>query len=284
MLSILKKPYFVETSFYKKIQQSLYYSIFVFFFLYIFKPFGIIELKSSLLIATIGYSIICFSLMVSLSLLLLFFIPSYKEETWTVKLEIIWITFNIFIIGLGNHAFSVYLGIASYEFNYILTFEMYTLAIGVIPTTLFILINEQRLAKKYQTETEHINTNLDYLKINENLKITLQSETRNDDLHVNVNELLMAKVIDNYTEIYFMENNKTVKKILRSSLKNIETNLIDHQQFFRCHKSYVINLDKVERLSGNAQGYRLHLENISELVPVSRKLNTTIKERLITRP
>jgi hypothetical protein len=41
-----------------------------------------------------------------------------------------------------------------------------------------------------------------------------------------------------------------------------------------------VNLPAVEHVSGNAQGYKLHLKNVQELVPVSRNLNAQLTEQL----
>jgi DNA-binding LytR/AlgR family response regulator len=50
------------------------------------------------------------------------------------------------------------------------------------------------------------------------------------------------------------------------------------QNIYRCHKSYLVNLAKVNHVSGNAQGYKLHLKDVEDQIPVSRKLNEEIKE------
>ena len=60
----------------------------------------------------------------------------------------------------------------------------------------------------------------------------------------------------------------------------MEKQLSDLPQFFRCHRTYLVNLDRVGHVSGNAQGYKLHLEGIDNLVPVSRSLNEEINLRL----
>jgi DNA-binding LytR/AlgR family response regulator len=55
--------------------------------------------------------------------------------------------------------------------------------------------------------------------------------------------------------------------------------MLDSTDIFRCHKSYLINLTQVAHISGNAQGYKLHLQNSTIEIPVSRTLNATIKEK-----
>lgn len=88
------------------------------------------------------------------------------------------------------------------------------------------------------------------------------------------------KAAENYTEVFWIHGGTTKRTVVRANLKMMEDTLLDHPQFNRCHKSYMANLAKVHRLSGNAQGYELHFAEVSEVVPVSRKLNSAIKELL----
>ncbi len=65
--------------------------------------------------------------------------------------------------------------------------------------------------------------------------------------------------------------------VLRTTLKSISEAFEGIDKILKCHRSYIVNLHKVSRFSGNAQGYKLHFREGEELVPVSRALNSTIK-------
>jgi DNA-binding LytR/AlgR family response regulator len=60
----------------------------------------------------------------------------------------------------------------------------------------------------------------------------------------------------------------------------VEEALAPYPQFFRCHRAYIVNLAAVEHVSGNAQGYKLHLKDVAELIPVSRNLNSVLSSKL----
>jgi DNA-binding LytR/AlgR family response regulator len=47
---------------------------------------------------------------------------------------------------------------------------------------------------------------------------------------------------------------------------------------FRCHRAYIVNLDRVTNIGGNAQGYRLSLSNNPEVVPVSRAKGVQLQQ------
>jgi DNA-binding LytR/AlgR family response regulator len=91
--------------------------------------------------------------------------------------------------------------------------------------------------------------------------------------------LLFIESSDNYCTVVYLENGQLVKPLLRSSLSRLESQ-IDMPHIVRCHRSYVVNLDRVERVTGNAQGYKLHLMGGQLQVPVARRYNDTLVAEL----
>jgi len=84
-------------------------------------------------------------------------------------------------------------------------------------------------------------------------------------------------------QVYYFENQVLRSRMLRSTLRKMEDALAAWPQFFRCHRTYLVNFDTIEKVSGNAQGYRLHLRDLEETIPVSRNLNETVRGRLSER-
>ncbi len=64
---------------------------------------------------------------------------------------------------------------------------------------------------------------------------------------LDIDEIFFAEAIGSYTEIH-TESGKTTISI---NLKNFETKL-SHPKFMRVHRSFLINLDKVEEYEGNS--------------------------------
>ncbi len=85
---------------------------------------------------------------------------------------------------------------------------------------------------------------------------------------------------DNYVRIYFIKDDQPTSHLLRNTLRKAEEGIIILPQFFRCHRAFIVNLKTVQHVSGNAQGYKLHLQEVEELIPVSRNLNAQLAERL----
>ncbi|WP_158550010.1 LytR/AlgR family response regulator transcription factor [Runella aurantiaca] len=99
--------------------------------------------------------------------------------------------------------------------------------------------------------------------------LTLVAENGKDKLTILPQHLCYIEADDNYVTVVFQEEQKIRKELLRSSLGRIESQ-IRASHIRRCHRSYMVNLQKVYRVSGNAQGYKLHLWQVAEPLPVSR--------------
>jgi len=61
--------------------------------------------------------------------------------------------------------------------------------------------------------------------------------------------------------------------ILRVTLTKIDEELQDYTSIIRCHKSYIINVNFITDISGNARGYLLKSDVIPFDIPVSRNFS-----------
>jgi DNA-binding LytR/AlgR family response regulator len=82
-------------------------------------------------------------------------------------------------------------------------------------------------------------------------------------------DLVYVAALDNYSEVYWKEEEVVSKKLLRVTLKNVETQL-KNQFIVRCHRSYLINIREIESISGNTNGYKLRMKSADVSIPVSR--------------
>ena len=93
-----------------------------------------------------------------------------------------------------------------------------------------------------------------------------------------VDKICYIEVVDKESTIY-TENNKYVSKFKLSKWQEI----LPADKFYRTHRSYIVNLDKIIEIEPWFNGtYLLKLENISFKVPVSRANAKEFKEMLMT--
>lgn len=80
----------------------------------------------------------------------------------------------------------------------------------------------------------------------------------------------MIKSEGNYVEVFYESKNQLQKELIRNSLKAIEEQLSKKPSFYRCHKQYIINLNHIQKVNGNARNLELIIEHLDAPVPVSR--------------
>ena len=279
--SWLNKAYYLDASIRHRLLQALAFSSFVFVFLSFFRPFGIHQLGSLAVSIAFDFAGLTFVCMLLLNILVPKAFPKFfHEEAWTVGRELFYSSVNVVFIGLANGLLSIYLKLADAHFSVLAMFLVYTLSIAIFPISGSIIYKEMRARKQYEEGSAHLNEVIVPIKLEEEELIVLKGQNGEDFLQVHAGQLLYLVSADNYVEVHYLNNNQTVKKLLRNPLKIYEVQLIPYLHFWRCHKSYLVNLNRVERVSGNAQGYKLHLLGTTEQVPVSRSNNTVLKEKL----
>lgn len=72
------------------------------------------------------------------------------------------------------------------------------------------------------------------------------------------------------------EKDKSNIEIIRNTFKKTEDIIEKKSNFVRCHKSYIANLSKLKKITGNAQGYILTFNHLNFEITVSRKLSKQI--------
>lgn len=294
----LNRPYFLETRISKRWSTCFFFSAFVFLFLFIFQPFGLSTLPAGMLSVALSFALTTFILMSVLNILVLPLFPRYfLETTWTVQKELYWNVFNVLLIGLGNALCAAFLKMIEVNPYNFLIFELYTITIAVFPITLTVFFKESQLYAKYSKQSAELNVIIKEhhgveVNINEGLKeqfiklspteevLIIRSENEKDNLELRLNDLIFIQSSDNYVEVHYLVKNDNQKKLIRTSLKAVAIDFENNKELFRCHKSYLVNVKKVKHVSGNAQGYKLHLVGTDSLIPVSRLYNMELKQRL----
>ncbi|TDO82987.1 LytTr DNA-binding domain-containing protein [Flavobacterium chryseum] len=104
------------------------------------------------------------------------------------------------------------------------------------------------------------------------LKSTLfiNTQVRQDDFTLDLEHLLFVKADGNYIELTKSENEEVNVELKRISLTQFEKQITAYPHFFRCHRAYLVNMFKIQKVAGNSQGYLLSFYNTDLKVPVSR--------------
>ncbi|GAP43685.1 protein containing LytTr DNA-binding domain [Lentimicrobium saccharophilum] len=88
--------------------------------------------------------------------------------------------------------------------------------------------------------------------------------------------LLYLEAADNYVYIHYLDNGKLSRHLLRSNLKRLDGELQD-SALVRCHRSYMVNSEKVSLIRREKEGLRIEMEGIANLsLPVSPTYATLV--------
>lgn len=117
----------------------------------------------------------------------------------------------------------------------------------------------------------------------ENTIFKLFSDAGKVVLAVPFQRILYFEASDNYVICYYLDASEKPKKSMnRISMRKIEELLHGNMSIFaRIHKSFIINTNYVEGISGRVQSYKLEMMYTDVLLPVSRTYDIqSIKEKL----
>jgi DNA-binding LytR/AlgR family response regulator len=300
MFTILLQPFPSQKNLKQTIAMGFIAGLFVFAVFYFIKPFGLQD-YSNAKAAQIGlqYALVTTFTSLAITLLMPYLFPSlFNEKHWKVWHEIVFLLELILVIAMGNILLTGYVFNVKLTAAFVFTLIKYTLAIGITPILLSVLLKQQSLLSKYSKEAKQIEETLvaPYVETKKELveekieeqyipetiqlaTIIIKGTNATEKLELISNQFLYAEASDNYTNIYFFENELLQKALFRLPIKNLAAQTAIEETIFRCHKSFLVNLTQVAHISGNAQGYKLHLQNSTVEIPVSRTLNAIIKEK-----
>lgn len=268
MIGVFQRPFppLIEAS--QRLKSALLIAFFVFGFLYLFKPFGLSEVQGSLLLVTALYGLITLIILLFTQLLFpVLFEQYYNEQKWTVGKEIFQSMGNVLLIAIGNFLLSCYLDFFPWSVDTFLLFAGFTFAIGIIPVTVQALVRQNIYHRRNARAVIDDNR-----AIAERQKdpvsssiVSISREDGEEAFHAEAADILAIESSGNYIEVH---RSKGKPVLIRKSLSATEQEL--PQEFFRTHRSWIVNLPLVKHVDGNARGYVLSFENATVEVPVSR--------------
>jgi len=108
-------------------------------------------------------------------------------------------------------------------------------------------------------------------------EIDIESENKSDNLKLKYKDIVYIKSADNYIELSYMNNGVIEKKLLRSTLRNIELQLVHQRNFLRSHRTCIVNILYLDKMVRSYGVYSLKLNCCDDTIPVSRQYLLQVK-------
>lgn len=256
----------------KIIQFLLFVAIFALIFITIYKPFGSIRwLENTSFNVFFLYTsalVILGFIILSLSRLILYKLQTRK--ILSLKHYIIWISIEIILISIACSILGYSMSVEEKK-NFIIIFErtiLYTISILFLPyliSWLYFSLKEKEQALK------NINTqNTTIEDPNGQVLLNFYDKKGNLCLSVKQDNLLYIESYDNYISIYYIDNDKITKFLIRNSLSNIEKTYSQYK-LQRCHRSFLVNMDKIKVIRKQKDGFKIELDfENAQIIPISK--------------
>ena len=278
--------------------------IFVFFFLWFFQPFGLEDFKVDNKILFLSIYAINTSLVLFFAYILIPFLwkKFFTYQFWNVTVHLVYLVATLIFMGILNRIYSGLSGF--YQFNpfSLVHHIFYTIAIGLTPIVIIVgVVDKVLLQRKFEDLAKKSRESLQVSQINgkENKSsemleskedteikkvektVVLNSNNRSDEFSILASNIVYFKSDDNYVNIYFLNKGTISKRLMRITLSQIEKQLIGFDQIIRCHRSYIVNLDRVNYIKGNSQKYVFFLNDLSIKIPISKTFPQNIVEQFL---
>lgn len=275
-MNIFNRPYPFNDDLKYNTKIIFYTSVGVFIFLLLFQPFDISTLPSKDKMYLIsGLAIITF-LSLSFNLLVLpsLFPKKFSSKTWNIKKEIFWNIWILFMILGGYFLLNNSLGVMKFGFSMVIKLVL----TAVIPISVIIIVNHNKILRSHLKLADELSKKLKDNKLIQEKIIYFNSDYQKDSLAIKVSLLLFIRSANNYIEVFWKEGDLVKNQMVRCSMVNAEEILKEHKFIFKCHRSYIVNINYIDRIEGNSQEYKLFFDNISTPIPVSKNSVEKLKE------
>lgn len=273
-LQLFTQSYSPPNHGWKGLFTSVLFGAFIGGFLLFFKPFNLnVGPYSDLNILFFG--LITASVFGSFQLILPRLFPAFfSERNWKVYHQIGFYLLILFCIATLNGMYINYMDELSFNWPNYGWIISRTITLGSFPIAFYVLIDHNRKLNQFVSDAQDIQPLVDGAQdVHNSQTYEILTQLKEDTFKVEEATFLFAVASGNYVYIHEKGDKKNIRRLTLNSLKD----QLPSPTLIRCHRSYIVNLQQVESVSGNAQGLSLSLKENETAIPVSRKYVASVR-------
>ncbi|GGG97589.1 hypothetical protein GCM10011416_14510 [Polaribacter pacificus] len=107
--------------------------------------------------------------------------------------------------------------------------------------------------------------------------ITIVGNNKSESLTIFESDFIFARAQQNYVDVYFNTETGMQQETFRSTLSNIMKQL---PKAWQVHRSYLVNLDYLQTVEGNARKRFIRISLTDETIPISQVYYKALTKRL----
>lgn len=255
----------------------------VFLFILFFQPFplGMLDYNDRLIYVT-GFGVIEFVFACLVLVIVPMIVPKwFMVGEWESGPPLL---LSLTLILITSTAFSFYIRfVGKVPLTFYIVFKVVLVCLLPILSLIFLYKNKSLeniiiiLKEQNKNLKQKVRTFED--KVNDEI-IKIETSNKSEQFVLKHKDIIAVKSADNYIEVFYLINDSVEKKLLRNTLKSVESQLADHSDFIRCHRTSLVNTAHIVKLARNYSGYYLKMKYLEEIIPVSRQYLEQVRASL----
>ncbi|MEM1217505.1 MAG: LytTR family DNA-binding domain-containing protein [Bacteroidota bacterium] len=271
------RPYTLPIAGWRGLLVSLGIGFFIGFFLWFFEPFDLNNPNYSDGEIWL-FGLISFVFFGAFHSLLPLLLPRiFTESNWTIGRQMLFYLLLLLAVATGNGLYINFLLDLPFSWGNYWFIIIRTIILGFIPISLYLLLVFNWKHQRMSIQANTLGTQLKEKELHqESLTWLVHTNLKNQSFSLHEADFLFARAEGNYVEIHREGQHPVLERL---NLRELEQQLTG-DKLLRCHRSFLVNLGKVQKVSGNAQGLKLWLADNRAPLPVSRRYIETIRQAL----
>lgn len=206
-----------------------------------------------------------------------------SRDDWKLYKEFTFVGYLLISIGIGSFLIRdlIYDNPGNWEIRYLIEEVRNTLLTGSLILFFMTYINFRILKSQHQVEASKISP---VTSAQSRELVQLKTPLTSENISFEIDELVLAKAEGNYVRFYVKTEGQVQEHFIRISLSNVAEQLGSFEQIIRTHRAFLYNINHLDKVEGNAQGYYLSSGALDFQVPVSRSQLASFDQRIAMSP
>ena len=254
------------------LRDSIVYGVVIWAMLFVLQPFGFSMYRGSKFLVAALFGLVTSGCYAVYGLSVVRTLHA-RVKPWRIWHQAFTVLGLILFIAVCNFLLFSFIFNYPITLRFFLAFLYWTMIIGIIITTLAIVIDYNRNLRDRMEELLSNTT-----EEQKDISVTISDHNvRGNDLTIPINDLLYVEAQKNNVSVCFVKDGKLQTTEIHTTLTAVAEELKDYENIFQCHRSFIVNVNNITSARGNSNGYQLTLGTCPASIPVSRSYVSRLK-------